>query len=112
MRQRERKSYSLHTELGTGDFLLGLTIAGFFEDLIESSHLLGLLQKQSHGFLESLDCFFLCAAARGNIQFQGVRDIGASLFEDASCELNLYQGGSSRLPATSLIARELRAYDR
>ncbi len=78
MRQRKRESHALHTdELGTGDLPLALGVAGF-------------VQEQPYSFLEVLQGLFFGAATRGHVQLQGVRHVGAPLFEDAGFELNLH----------------------
>ena len=51
MRQRERKSHTLHAdELGAGDPLFGLAVSGFLEDLLQRAHLFGFFQEQARFF--------------------------------------------------------------
>src|SRR5208283_5227619 len=67
-----------------------LQITRLFQYLFEGAKLLGFLQKQPDRFLKILHRLFLGAAARGHVQFGGVRHEGSALFENLGCELNLH----------------------
>jgi len=54
------------------------------------------LGKQPHSLLEVLEGLLFAAAARGNIQFQRVGHIGASLFENPGGEFNLHADKASK----------------
>jgi len=91
MRERKRESYTLHAyEFGAGEFLLGLAVASLFENLVQRAHLFGFFQEQPHSVLEVAQGPFLAAAARGNVQFQGLGHEGTPLFEDACGELDFH----------------------
>jgi hypothetical protein len=91
MRQRKREGYTLHTDrLGSRDLLPGLAIAGFFEDLVQRTHLPGFFQEQSYGLFQVPKRLLLAAPAGGHVQLQGVGHKAAALFENARGELNLH----------------------
>src|SRR5438477_3821420 len=93
MRQWERESHPLHTdERWAGDLLPTFAVAGLFKDLLQSAHLPGFFKEQPHSFLEVSQGLLLASATRGNVKFQGMSDVGAPLFENPRCELNLHRG--------------------
>ena len=57
---------------------------------MESAHFFGLLQEQADRYPQVFDGRVQAAAARGDIQFKGMGDVGASLLENAGCKLNFH----------------------
>ena len=62
---------------------------GLVEDLLQRAHLAGFFQEEAHSFLEVRERLLFGAAARGNIQFQGLCDERAPFFENPRRELDL-----------------------
>ena len=60
-------------------------------DLWKQQHALLLFQKEPHGLFKIPKRLFFAAAARGNIQLQGLGNKGTSLFENPGGELNLHK---------------------
>jgi hypothetical protein len=93
MRQRERESHALHTELRAGDFIFGLAVSSFLENLLQGAHFFGFFQEQSDGFFQVPESLFFAAAARGDVQFEGMGDESPAFFEDVGCELDVHAYG-------------------
>jgi hypothetical protein len=91
MRQRQRESHSLYgDEVGAGPSFADACRSPILRGSVPGIHSLGFLEEQSNGLFEVPEGLFFTAAARGDVQLQGVSYIAATFFENASSELNLH----------------------